>query len=68
MQRPFSMANQLFAARPISIPANTHNAAGNIGGAAPQATTVGYRRDFTTTPLFLPWMTIPGGLKQPPRA
>lgn len=66
MKQPFGLSTGLYASQPLPR-VTSHTAAGSIGGVAPQNLTIGYRRDFTFTPLFLPSMSVTGGLKQPPR-
>jgi hypothetical protein len=66
MKQPFALSTDLYAAQPLPR-VTSHTAAGSIGGVAPQGQTVGVRRDFGFTPLFLPSLTVTGGLRQPPR-
>lgn len=66
MKQPFGLSTGLYAMQPLPRVTNA-NSAGHVGGVAPQNMTVGVRRDFTFTPLFLPNLTTVGGLKQPPR-
>jgi hypothetical protein len=66
MKNPFGASTALYANSPVPMTSNGVSA-GSIGGSAPQNQTVGVRRDFTFTPQFLPSLTIPGGLRQPPR-
>ena len=66
MKQPFALSTGLYAMQPLPR-VTSHTSAGSIGGVAPQQQTIGVRRDFGFTPLYLPNMTIAGGLRQPPR-
>ena len=64
--RPFSLPVSLQRQGPLPRVTNS-TSAGHLGGVAPSNLTYGVRRDFTFTPLYLPGLTIQGGLRQPPR-
>jgi hypothetical protein len=66
MRRPFANNH---GPLPATMPSNigADGTPSHIGSVAPGSNTVGVRRDFSFTPLYLPNLTITGGLKQPPR-